>query len=194
MYPQSLPSRPFSRRMDGALVRTTRHRLLLCLAFVTLAVSPASASEPDDAASRTVLRNAVVSWDSGDRIRVTVAGAEGTRMTGWYSGLESDSVLRMHLDRDRPPVSVPLHRIRALEESTGRKRHVLLGMGLGLVAGVLVGNLVQNRSSRDADAFLDLPDLYPVIGGMAGLVVGGGVGFFVRSERWHQVASFQPGD
>lgn len=164
------------------------HLLLVPLAVLIALPAPSMArSTRDD----TVLRYATSSWDDGERIRVISPG--GGRLAGWFSGLEADSILRMRLNRADAPVRIHRSQMEALEETDGHKRHVLLGMGVGFAVGLVIGTGLKDQHTNP-DAFLDLSDLYPAIGGMTGAVLGGTAGFFIKSQKWREVASFRPED
>ena len=164
---------------------------LLVTAVLLVAATPAAA-ELSDADARTLLRQATSSWDRGDRIRVVSPQPYKVRWTGWFEGLEGDSALRMTLD-PRAPVTVPLRQIGSLEEKVGTKRHWPTGAILGLAVGLGAGLVIASGDDSPKDAFFgDLGDvLWPPIGAGAGLVGGGLIGFFVKTDRFAKVASFE---
>jgi hypothetical protein len=180
-----------------------RHRRnrIACAAFATVialfASLPANAA-PNDAASRSLLVQSASSWNLGERIRVTAPEPMVMTFTGWYSGLEADSILLVRLSRDEGHVPVHLRQIGMLESSVGSRRHVMAGATVGCLVGLLIGAAVAG-SDRDPEVQIDglgtfqlrgLRTTYIAIGGASGLVLGGAIGYLIRTDRWGFVARF----
>jgi hypothetical protein len=171
--------------------------LCILLLTVSLASPGACLAAENDVTNRTVLVNTASSWLPGDRIRITSPEPYRVYWTGWFTSLESDSVLRMRISRTEDPVAVRLHQIGTLEEKIGGKRHPGTGAGVGCLVGLLIGAMMA--PSEDPEIPIDglgtfrmrgLGQSYIVVGGVAGLVLGGAIGYTIKSDRWGIVARF----
>jgi hypothetical protein len=166
------------------------------LLTVCLAAPWSCLAAENDATSRTILVNTAGSWLPGDRIRVTSPEPYRVHFAGWFTALESDSVLRMRISPAQDPVAIRLHQIGTLEEKIGTKRHFGTGAGVGCLVGLLIGAMM---ASDDPEILIDglgtvrmqgLGQLSVVAGGVAGLVLGGAIGYTIKSDRWSVVARF----
>jgi len=166
----------------------------LILAF-TLAI-PRLASADPQADEKTRLTEIVGPLEPGARIRITAPEPFETRFTGWFSNIESDSVLRVHLDRDEAAVPVHLRQIGTIETNVGTRRHWLIGSVIGLAVGTAIG---AASVAGEEDPTFDMPPFgrFRMVGvrqtqvaasGIAGLLLGGVVGYFIKSEQWRPVA------
>jgi hypothetical protein len=151
-----------------------------CLVALLLAASAASADEPE----RTVRR--------GDRVRVGEIGGTVLHVTSkamefvpeQASGRDGTLVTVRSEDFDRV-------RVRVVRRRTGRG--IVIGSGLGLVAGV--GALVYAaQHSSEGVAPDQAPFVAGAVGGLGavvGGVIGGAIGHAHRYERWER-ASLPP--
>jgi len=151
----------------------------------------------DHAKPETVLRQAAGQLAPGDRIRVTSPPPLESRFSGWFEGVESDSILRVRLSRRDAALPVYPRQVGSIEVSAGSHRHVLGGAVTGLLLGAVVG-LAIGRSEPDPS--VDLPYVGPVtmqglnqseglvVGAGVGLVTGAVIGYLVRGERWEAIA------
>jgi hypothetical protein len=85
--------------------------------------------------------------------------------------------------------------VRTLEVSRGRgvvAKHVLIGAGVGMIAGVVVGGIVGSNSCHDC--FLQSLETIGgmMVGGAAGGVGGAIVGMVIPGDRWRQVPIRKP--
>ena len=179
----------------SAIDLVTRCVVLLCVAAAVPRITYAAENDPTN---RTILLNTTDSWAPGDRIRVTSPEPYRVHWTGWFASVEADSVLRMRLSRELDPIAVRLSQIGTLEEKVGTKRHWRTGAEVGCLLGLLIGAAIAASSE---DPKVPIPGLgtiqlnglrqtYVVIGGASGLILGGAIGYTIRSDRWGIVARF----
>jgi len=178
-----------------SIVRLIAGCAIACCLLDASAACRAGASPPPPS---TVLRDVTAGWDVGDRIRLTAPEPYYVQWTGWFASVESDSILRMTLERGQPPAAVRLSQIETIEESVGKKRHLLAGALIGSALGLLVGVIVEASKPEPKDlAFpglgnfqVDTRPVYPAIGLISGFVVGGAIGYTITTDRWQVVATF----
>lgn len=143
--------------------------------------------------------------EAGSRVRVSLAGPEGRRVTGEVVAVGSDA-LSLVPGNGRDTTAVSFRSISRLELSRGRRSvggGMLLGGVLGAGAGA-AGALVWAASSCFRSS-TSTGGNCPTGGTAAGIVIGSGavgaaVGALVRPERWVRVgwsglrASVGPGE
>ena len=143
--------------------------------------------------------------EAGSRVRVSLAGPEGRRVTGDVVAVGSDA-LSLVPGHGRDTTAVSFRSISRLELSRGR-RSVGSGMLLGGVIGAGLGGtgaLVWVASSCFRSS-TSTGGNCPTGGAAAGIIIGSGavgalVGTLVRPERWVRVgwsgvrASVGPGE
>jgi hypothetical protein len=111
--------------------------------------------------------------------RARVVRSNGARIELLDAWVSADSVGGTALP-DSAPVSLARGDLVRVLAPRGRHGHALLGTGLGLVAGVLGGVLVNLLGSGDSGSYDVAAFLGASIGAVTGLIAGG----FVRSEDW----------
>jgi hypothetical protein len=109
----------------------------------------------------------------GHEIRVKTA-AEASWERGLVSAVNAESLTLRGTTGEE--VVVPLDGISVALLRRGKKRNVGLGAGLGLLAGIV---LFGSTTGDDAYQELNAAAL-----GVAGVLLGAVVGFFVRTDRW----------
>ena len=141
--------------------------------------------------AETVLRNASEAWTVGDRLRVTLAGMDGSTV-GRFVDVRSDTLFLSIPDASRP-LPVLANQLGTIEEAGGRKRHPKQGAIIGAVIGLAAG-LIVNASDQNGTANGESEDFAAgaVIGGgfLGGFVVGGAVGFFITTDKWVVTTTF----
>jgi hypothetical protein len=104
------------------------------------------------------------------------------------TALETDRLV-LHTSERADVLYVPLADVTRLELYQGKRRHWLLGGGIGLAVGAVTGAVLglviegcyEGMETAECSAF------FAVALGVPGLVVGGAIGFFVRTDRWEEV-------
>jgi hypothetical protein len=103
--------------------------------------------------------------------------------------------LVFQLNKRRDSVTLRRGQLTSLERAMGERRRVRRGMGIGFLTGAAIGG-VAGASAQGAncepDSFFTCENpnnaALAVVGGLAvgalGMIVGGVVGAFVRTERW----------
>jgi len=158
------------------------HADLIWLSTIALLLSPIAAwsQEPPPLAP-------------GSRIRITEREAGKSRQrSGTVVTATADTVI-LRPDGLGPTATYSLAKISGLEVSRGRKRHVAAGVGLGFLAGAgagaLVGAIGCNGCLNGRDELGALAVVLGAgIGGVAGMLVGGGIGAH-RTDTWEAVPS-----
>lgn len=150
------------------------HRVATVCLFLLLLVPAALAAQATPASP-------LLSADARVRVRLL------PEPTGWTVGrvrlLTPDSLLL----RDASVTSIPLSSVERLEVSRGRARGrwVLIGTGVGMVAGI-----VYSRATLDDDP-ADIGGVQNAADGLAntilGMLMGGAAGYFLAPERWTHV-------
>lgn len=161
---------------------------ILVLGWAALNSRSATAEERD-----TFLRTDVRNWSTGKRVRVTLAGYEASQVAGAYQYTAGDSAIAIRSGGVVTPI--PMRRIKAIEESLGRRHHPTLGAVVGALAGVGVGAvLAANERHSQKNGFaseLDSSGIYYFGGLLGGGLLGAGIGYFVTSDEWSIVSTFQ---
>lgn len=158
--------------------------LLLCLGFV----------------SRRAAAQAVI--QPGETVRITApcpATAPGKaarppcRTRGELLSLGQDSI---SIGTYESTATYALGAVDRIELRAGARRHVLAGAGLGFLAGSGVTYLALHTGgstspcdpSRNQDAMQSGECLaVAALGGLAGALLGGVVGAFVRTDAWREI-------
>ena len=131
----------------------------------------------------------------GSRIRITeLEAGKSRRRSGTVVTAAADTVV-LRLDGLGATATFSLARMSGLEVSRGRKGHIAVGVGVGFLAGAGTGALVGALACKD-DGCLNGSDemgalvvaLGAGIGGVAGMLVGGGIGAH-RTDMWETVPS-----
>ena len=86
------------------------------------------------------------------------------------------------LTERRESIPVPLASLDRLEVSDGVHGHALTGLGLGLLAGAVVGGTIG--AAVEPDELLGRGVNVLVLGGAGGGLIGVAVGASIQSERW----------
>jgi hypothetical protein len=123
----------------------------------------------------------------GAKVRVRT-GTDKAWTVGRLVGTPPDTV-RLQLCDTCSIAAYPLSALSAVDVSMGPRRRgdtALKGVGIGLLAGVGAGFLLAyhvERGCRDGPCGIGYVIL-PIVGGTAGLFLGGAAGSFVRYEDW----------
>ena len=119
----------------------------------------------------------------GTRVRFTPAHPARDRVVGTVTGQRGDSLLL--LTERRESIPVPLASLDRLEVSDGVHGHALTGLGLGLLAGAVVGGTIGAAVEPDELLGRGVNVLAGVVlGGAGGGLIGVAVGASIQSERW----------
>ena len=118
---------------------------------------------------------------AGQRVRVTASNLDHGRLEAQFAALEG-STLVVTADST---VRIPLAAVTRLEVWRGQRSHPVLGAALGFVTGALAGLAVAGAAAQGEDQ--EELAIFPAIGAAGGLVIGTGIGFAVRTDRWDAV-------
>jgi hypothetical protein len=124
----------------------------------------------------------------GDRIRID----SGRRYPWecWYAGVRNDSLGLARSPRGEAREWIPLGKIRRLEIPTGKRGHLLQGMGIGLALGAVAGAAIGAAAGSSDEDYAPLYVLLGAGGGAGGgMVLGGVIGAFIRTDRWTRIVS-----
>ncbi len=125
----------------------------------------------------------------GTRVRFRPQPPSRERLIGTVVSHSGDSLV---LARERDTLAVPLNG-GTLEVSQGRHSALLRGLGLGLLAGMVVGGAVGAAMEPDELLGRGVNIIGGmVVGGSAGLVVGTVVGASISRERWGPAIPLRP--
>jgi len=109
------------------------------------------------------------------------------RTAGAYRHVSDDSLV-FDAFVGAAPLSLPLEAVHRIEVVQGQKSRWLSGMGLGLVVGTVGGAVIGYAATADEPS---LPGIGAVaglvLGAPVGLLTGGIVGAFLKTERWQSV-------
>ncbi len=126
----------------------------------------------------------------GTRVRFSPEQTTGDKVVGTIARQRGDTLLLWTERQDTVPVA--LTNLDRLEVSDGVHGHALKGLGLGLLAGAVLGGAIGAAVEPDELLGRGINILVGVVGGAGGgAVIGLGVGAAIRSERWKAIA---PGD
>ena len=134
----------------------------------------------------------------GARVRVTAPNDNLKRVVGTVAEVRNDSIL---LVNNRESRAVALANVTSLEVSKGQRSMFLrdagLGLGIGAVAGYVMGYATYEECNPDPYGFFDCmfePESRGqaatwggLVGGALGLVSGALVGAFHRVDRWESL-------
>lgn len=124
-----------------------------------------------------------LSFEPGARVRVT---APGCGLRGGATGLSALRGDTLVLENTECPMAT----VTRFEVSRGQKSNLMRGAGIGFAAGVvgtLVGCLGGSCEFGDNGVYTDLRPEFAIAVGLMGGVVGGIIGYFVKTERWEEV-------
>ncbi|HEX6746348.1 MAG TPA: hypothetical protein VF092_03460 [Longimicrobium sp.] len=153
-----------------------RPTVLLSLACIAIAGSIADTSAE---AQRVEMP------DSG-RVRITTSRWQARHFVGTVQQSTADSVMLRTADS---LVAIPRDRVRRVEVPAGRRRHVVTGMMIGLVAGATGGALVAVAGcGPGSDCQNDFAAITTPVGAGVGTILGAGIGALVTGERWADFA------
>lgn len=125
----------------------------------------------------------------GTRVRVGVRDAIPAQRVGTLVSLRGDT-LAWRAEHDTTAVAVPLAALARLDTSAGFRRHTVNGLIIGAATGVALGVTIGIASGNDPQGeFLrfsagDKAVMAGAVLGVAGTVIGAGIGWAVKSERW----------
>ena len=127
---------------------------------------------------------------AGARMRVTELSVDRPmRYVGRLVALTTDSLYLT--DPYATKTTFANARLSRVEASVGKRRHVLSGLGIGLVTGTLsgaaAGAMIGGNLGGDGEAAFAAALVIGVYGGAFGTVVGGVVGALVRTDIWEVV-------
>ena len=123
------------------------------------------------------------SLEPGVRVRVTALDCGLRERATEFRALRADALV---LETTECPLASVTH----LDVSRGRKSHVMRGALIGLAAGVMgtvIGCIGENCEWDDDGVPVDVGPPFPFRIGLAGGVVGGIAGYFIKTERWEEV-------
>jgi hypothetical protein len=115
---------------------------------------------------------------AGQRVRVTASNLGHSRLEAQFTALDNATLV---VTADST-VRIPLADVTRLEIWRGRRSHPVLGAALGFMTGALAGLAVAGAFPEGEDQ--EEMAIYPAIGAAAGLLLGTGIGFAVRTDRW----------
>ena len=118
---------------------------------------------------------------AGQRVRVSASNLGRGRLAAQFTALEG-STLVVTADST---VRIPLEDVTRLEIWRGKRSHPVLGAALGFFTGALAGLAVAGAFPEGEDR--EEMVIYPAIGAAGGLLLGTGIGFAVRTDRWAAV-------
>lgn len=138
----------------------------------------------------------------GDRVRVVQLPGKQVLVRGTMVRLSADSAVILSdtsaLAGDGPTVTIAITGDNRLQRFAGMKRRIAAGMGIGLLLGATTGGIVGAQlyqpkdCSRHTCGFEYNRDGYTrfgaVIGGAAGVLIGGIVGSTRTHEVWRPVS------
>ena len=124
---------------------------------------------------------------SGSRVRVTAPDCALRGQAATFRTLRVDTLV---LETTQCPIAS----VTRLDVSIGRKSHIPLGAGIGFAAGAL-GAIVYCSTAKyefsdEGKCVLFDDDTTPfqaLIFGAAGGIVGGFVGYLIKTDRWEEV-------
>jgi hypothetical protein len=124
--------------------------------------------------------------ETGTRARILGAAPDSKFTLIMVASAMPDS-LHYSLGGSSTTRSLGWQQITKMEASVGRRRHVGLGLGLGLLTGT-VGGIALGAAGQHGEARA-LNELGGAIGGaFFGTIIGGTAGFFWRTDRWIPVS------
>jgi hypothetical protein len=129
----------------------------------------------------------------GDRVRITAPESGFDLITGRVVAADS-ALLTIRVAAARGFYYVHRGEIEAIDISAESHNHMLGGMLVGAVNGIIAG---IGAGSMQAPLGPETPGVYPerrlaLIGGAAGLLLGGVIGLLVRSDVWVPVQMESP--
>lgn len=125
------------------------------------------------------------------RVRLRAPSLGPHPLSGRIAGVSTDSAWIRLEEGEAPQESrwiVPGTRLRRFEQSPGQRSHGLRGLLIGIPAGALTATLVWN-AAKEADDEAVLNAYAAAGGGVAGGLVGLGIGSLIRSEAWQLAPS-----
>ena len=130
--------------------------------------------------------------ETGSRIRVTAPALGVDKLVG--TSVEADATrIRVQADDQAAPMTISLTDVTRLEVSQGRKSNALKGLGIGALIGAPIGAVLGVLASEGSGENLCTGTTVAcaAVGaaavGVAGALVGLGVGALIKSERWEEV-------
>ena len=149
-------------------------RLPIAILLLTSCVIGALAAQP--------------SLKAGELIRVTLRLPSG-QASGYFVSSDQETVTLQQLSDKR---HVSWRRVEVADvERYRERRHVLLGAGIGLVAGTAIGIGIGSGGDIGDTPAEGRRALGPV-GGLLGLTIGAVIGDVVRSHHWEPVLVWAP--
>lgn len=130
---------------------------------------------------------------AGSTVRVQTTLAPGSWVKGVLASADSASISLV--PEGASPLGanqlrLPAASVARFELKTGTKRQWLIGLGIGAVAGLLGGLLVEVdevKCQYDADYVCSRGEAL-AYGALGGGVLGAGIGALVKTDRWTPVA------
>jgi len=145
---------------------------------------------------------ALVEVEQGSRVRVSILVPQGADSTGFNSRDQVTGTLLRYdastmMIEDTP--AIPWTAVSRLELSAGRHgnagRGMIYGALIGLLAGVVTGATI-GRDENGGENSDNLESEFSVGFGLAGLLVGGGIGAIVggasKTDDWQDVMLVNP--
>ena len=158
----------------------------LCFTALILVATMIPALPP--AAGAGMRNGSALPLSGGDRIRID--SGRRYHWECWYAGVRNDSLGLARSPRDEASEWIPLEKVRRLEIPTGKRGHLLQGMGIGLALGALAGAAIGAAAGSSDEDYAPLYALVGAGGGAgAGMVLGGAIGAFIRTDRWTRIAA-----
>ena len=120
---------------------------------------------------------------SGSRVRVTAPDCELRGRATTFQAVRADTLVLATTE-------CPLALVARLDVSRGQKSNALLGAGIGFAAGAS-GAVVYCKALNPGDCEIFGDDVtleQALIFGALGGAVGGIAGYFIKTERWDEVA------
>jgi hypothetical protein len=128
---------------------------------------------------------------TGDTLRVRTY--TNRVFVGCLDSISSDALVVSEMDDPRREMQqIPLTEVNSIRRYTGKQRNWLWGFVIGEVTGMALGLAIaaaEPAGDSTTDTIDRAFDIFyaPIVGGFYGMLVGGSIGWFVKSDQWVDV-------